>query len=121
MTTTMTPREMSARTGISLDTLRYYERVGLMPEVERLPNGHRRYGQNDVGWIEIVQCLRHTGMPIRDIQDYTRMALEGDHTIDERLGLLQEHRVSVLQQIAELQANLEHLDGKIAYYEGLQD
>ena len=89
-----------------------------MPEVARLPNGHRRYGQQDIDWIRIVQCLRHTGMPIRDIQEYTRMALDGDHTIEERLTLLREHRVTVLDQMAELQDNLDHLDGKISWYEG---
>ena len=120
MPTSLTPREMSTETGISLDTLRYYERAGLMPGVERLPNGHRRYGQSDIEWIRIVQCLRTTGMPIRDIRRYTTLALDGDHTIEERLSLLRVHREEVIRQMDELKDNLDHLDGKIAWYESLE-
>ncbi len=117
MTTTLTPAQMAAQADLSVDTLRYYEKAGLMPRVQRLPNGHRRYSESDVGWLELVKCLRDTGMPIRHIQRYAEMKWTGDETARQRYDLLWKHRAAVLDQIAELERNLEHLDGKLRYYQ----
>ncbi len=116
MTTTLTPAQMAEQVDLSLDTLRYYEKAGLMPRVHRLPNGHRRYNEDDIGWLELVKCLRHTGMPIRHIQRYAELNAAGDSTSRERYDLLRQHREEVLNQLAELEKNLEHLNGKLAYY-----
>ena len=117
MTVTLTPAQMAACVDLSIDTLRYYEKAGLMPPVKRLPNGHRRYSQSDIDWLELVKCLRGTGMPIRNIQRYADLAVAGDHTAAERVELLAQHRREVLAQLAELERNLTHINGKLAYYQ----
>jgi len=116
MALALTPAEMAERAELSVDTLRYYEKAGLMPPVQRLPNGHRRYSESDVGWLELVKCLRCTGMPIRHIQRYAELNADGDSTARERYELLHQHRCEVLDQITELQRNLEHLNGKLSWY-----
>lgn len=116
MTVSLTPAQTAEQVDLSIDTLRYYEKVGLMPPVSRLPNGHRRYGKADIEWLELVKCLRDTGMPIRHIQRYAELSLAGDETVPERVELLQQHRGEVVTQLAELHRNLEHLDGKLRYY-----
>lgn len=116
MATTLTPSEVAAHVDLSLDTLRYCERPDFMPRVQRLPNGHRRYGESDIEWLELVKCLRETGMPIRQIQRYADLTFTGDETIPERVVVLHEHRTNVVAQTAELQHNLEHLAWTLAYY-----
>lgn len=116
MATTLTPSQMAAHVDLSLGTHRYYERAGFMPRVQRLPNGHRRCGESDIEWLELVRCLRETGMRIRHIQRYADLTFTGDETIPERVVLLDEHRTNVVAQTAELQHNLEHLAWKLAYY-----
>jgi DNA-binding transcriptional MerR regulator len=116
MTTTLTPAQMAKQADLSVDTLRYYEKAGLMPRVHRLPNGHRRYSASDIEWLDLVKCLRVTGMPIRHIQRYAELNAAGEETARDRFDLLREHKEAVLQQIAELRRNLEHLDWKLEYY-----
>ena len=116
MTVALTPAQMAEEVDLSIDTLRYYEKAGLMPPVQRLPNGHRRYTQSDIDWLELVKCLRGTGMPIRNIQRYAYLAECGDHTAEERVELLAQHRREVLAQLDELQRNLTHINEKLAYY-----
>jgi DNA-binding transcriptional MerR regulator len=108
--------QVAEKTGLSSYTLRYYETMGLLPGVERAENGHRRYSQGDVEWIQFLLCLRATNMPIADMQTFTEMTRQGDHTIPARRALLDQHRERVLAQIAELQRVLEHVEGKIRYY-----
>lgn len=116
----MNIQEVAEKTGLSAHTLRYYERAELIPPVDRADNGHRHYDEEDLAWLDFVKCLRETAMPIAEIRRYMDLALQGDHTNDERLQLLAEHRVLVKQQLAELQKNLAALDDKIAYYESLR-
>ena len=116
MATTLTLSQMAAHVDLSLDTLRYYERAGFVPRVQRLPNGHRCYGEPDIERLELVKCLRETGMPIRRIQRYAELTFTGDETVPERVVLLHEHRTHVVAQTAELQHNLERLDWKLADY-----
>lgn len=116
MTATLTPSEMAEHVDLSIDTLRYYEKAGLMPAVNRLPNGHRRYTKSDVQWLGLVKCLRDTGMPIRHIQQYAQLTFSGDETVPERVELLTEHRANVIAQLEELQRNLDHVNEKLAYY-----
>jgi DNA-binding transcriptional MerR regulator len=87
-----------------------------MPRVQWFPNGHRRYGESDIEWLELVKCLRETGMPIWHIQRYAQLTFTGDETIPGRVVLLHEHRTNVVAQTAELQHNLENLDWKLTYY-----
>lgn len=114
--TTLTPAQMVERTGVSLDTLRYYEREGLLDQVSRAPNGHRRYNDGDVLWVEVLRCLRETGMTIKQLRHYCDLAERGPDTEPERLRLLAEHRTKVERQIAERQDALRLIDHKTATY-----
>ena len=104
-------------TGLSPDTLRYYERDGLLlTAVGRSPTGHRRYQDADLRWIELINCLRGTGLPIRDVRRYAALVRAGDGTEGERLELLRAHRQQVLDQLAEVTTHLGAIDKKIDKY-----
>ena len=108
----------SERTGLTPDTLRYYERDGLMlHEVGRSATGHRRYTETDLRWIRLITRLRATGMPIRDVRRYADLVRQGDGNEQERLDLLRAHRQHVLAQLAEVQDHLGAIDAKIGIYE----
>lgn len=112
----LSPAQMAARTSVSIDTLRYYEREGLLKTVERASNGHRRYSVNDVHWVEVLRCLRETGMSIDQLRTYCRLGEQGDHTEPERLKLLSNHRKKVESDIELLRSSLTLIDHKISYY-----
>ncbi len=104
-------------TGLTADTLRYYERDGLLlASVGRSATGHRRYQESDLRWIELINCLRGTGMPIRDVRRYAALVRAGTGTEGERLELLRAHRQQVLDQLAEVTAHLGAIDRKIDIY-----
>ena len=113
----MTIAQAAERSGLSKDTLRYYERDGLMlAPVDRSATGHRRYTERDLIWIELITRLRATGMPIRDVRRYADLVRAGDGNEEERLELLREHRRLVLAQLAEVQEHLGAIDRKIGIY-----
>lgn len=117
--THFTPGEVADRTGFSLDTLRYYEREGLLLEsVARTPGGQRQFTDDDVSWLGILRCLRDTGMPIARMRTYAELARDGDHTMAERVELLEEHNRAVTEQIEMLRHQQAHLLDKIAWYHG---
>jgi DNA-binding transcriptional MerR regulator len=115
--TGMTIADAARATGLTAHTLRYYERVGLLNGVDRAESGHRRYGQDDLEWIEVIQCLRETGMPIRRIQRYAELVRAGDGNERERLALLEEHRTAVRARFAEVRRHLAFIERKISIYE----
>lgn len=115
--TGLTIAEAACATGVSAHTLRYYERAGLIGNVGRADSGHRRYSEEDLAWIQVLQCLRATGMPIRDIRRYAELARSGEGTERERLTLLEEHRAAVQAQLDEVRGHLEFIDRKITTYE----
>ncbi len=119
LTNEYTIQQVAEMTGISAHTLRYYEKIGLLEPVNRHGNRHRRYSGNDLGWIDFIKLLRETGMPIRRMQRFMQLAREGNHTVSDRITLLSDHRQELFARISELQAHLEHLDRKIAYYQKL--
>lgn len=116
MTDTYSPGEVAERSGFSLDTLRYYERIGLLDGIERTSSGHRRFAQDDLTWLGVLRCLRDTGMPIADMRRYAERARAGEETLAERMALLVDHEARVEQHITELRAQQEHLREKIAWY-----
>jgi DNA-binding transcriptional MerR regulator len=104
-------------TGLTPDTLRYYERDGLMlSPVGRSATGHRRYTDADLRWIDLLNCLRGTGMPIRDVRRYAELVRAGEGNETTRLDLLRAHRTQVLAQLAEVQEHLGAIDRKIGIY-----
>ncbi|MEM9521319.1 MAG: MerR family transcriptional regulator [Actinomycetota bacterium] len=117
-TTELTPAEMADRTGVSIDTLRYYEREGLLSDVRRAPSGHRRYHLEDVLWVQVLRCLRETGMSIDQLRHYCDLGAQGDPTIAERRRMLLDHRNGVVAKVAELEAALALIDEKLTHYEG---
>ena len=115
--TGLTIAEAARATGLSTHTLRYYERVGLIDGVDRAGSGHRRYDDQDLAWIETLQRLRATGMPIQRIRRYAQMVRDGEGNERDRLALLQEHRAAVKARLAEVSAHLAFIERKIARYE----
>lgn len=112
--------DAAARTGLSIETLRYYERDGLLLRpVPRSSSGQRRYEEADITWLELLTRLRATGMPIRDVRRYAELVRTGTGTEAERLELLRSHRAAVLAQLAELTDHLGAIDRKIGIYEEL--
>ncbi len=115
----ITIAEAARRTGVSVHTLRYYERAGLVvTTVDRTASGRRRYQQLDLEWIKVCTRLRATGMPIRGIRRYAQLVSAGRGNEQDRLALLEDHRTEVLAKIAELHENLELIDHKIDVYRG---
>ncbi|HEY5835929.1 MerR family transcriptional regulator [Streptomyces sp.] len=110
--------EVADFTGLSAHTLRWYERIGLMPHVDRSHTGQRRFTNRDLAWLAFVGKLRLTGMPVADMVRYAEMVRAGDHTYAQRKALLEATRLDVLQRIAELQDTLTVLDSKISTYAG---
>lgn len=110
--------ELAHRTGLSVDTLRYYERIGLLPRPPRAASGHREYDASVLTWIEFLQRLKTTGMPIAGMLEYARLRDRGPETARARRRLLEAHRERVRAHVAELQSCLAVLDAKIAGYPG---
>ncbi len=113
-------REVAAMTEVTVHTLRYYERIGLLAGVPRSESGHRRYREDDVRWVIFLRKMHATGMPIRGMQEYARLLRRGPSTARERRLLLEAHRAEVKAQIAGLQANLDMIEKKIAFYEDME-
>jgi DNA-binding transcriptional MerR regulator len=114
-TTTYTPGQVVEKTGFSLDTLRYYEKIGLLESVGRTSGGRRQYRDDDVGWLEMLRCLRDTGMPIARMLEFAELTRDAG-TIADRIALLEEHDRDVEERIEILLRQREHIRGKIAYY-----
>jgi DNA-binding transcriptional MerR regulator len=110
--------EVVTRTGLTTHTLRWYERIGLMPRVDRSHAGQRRYTEGDLSWLAFIGKLRMTGMTVADMVRYAELRRAGDATYPERLDLLVKHREAVLQRIADLHGTLDVLDFKIELYGG---
>jgi DNA-binding transcriptional MerR regulator len=113
----MTISEVSEKLGVSQDTLRYYERIGLLPRVNRNKSGIRDYSEEDCKWIEFIKCMRSAGLPIEVLIEYVRLFQQGDETIQARKELLIEQRKQLLKRMEDMQKTLERLDYKIASYE----
>ena len=111
--------QAAERMGISKHTLRYYEREGLLAEIAKGPNGHRRYTEDDLGWIKFLQLLRGTGMPIREMKQFVELTHAGDHTIAERVEVLTRYRVSLTARMEADRESLQFLEHKIDYYSGV--
>ncbi|MET7649968.1 MULTISPECIES: MerR family transcriptional regulator [unclassified Streptomyces] len=108
--------EVVAFTGLTAHTLRWYERIGLMPHIDRSHTGQRRYNNRDLDWLDLVGKLRLTGMPVADMVRYAELVREGENTFGERYELLEATRRDVRARIAELQGTLAVLDRKITFY-----
>lgn len=113
----MTIAEVSRKYDISADTLRYYERIGLIPPVPRTRGGLRDYGEESCGWIQLMKCMRAAGVQIEALIEYVDLFQQGDATLDARKALLVEQRDQLVSRMAEMQASLDLLNHKIDRYE----
>lgn len=113
----MTIAEVSKIYELSQDTLRYYERIGLIPAVNRNKSGIRDYNDEDCRWIEFIKCMRAAGLPIEVLIEYVALFQRGYETIDARKQLLKEQRALLAQKMEDMRKTLERLDYKIERYE----
>lgn len=113
----MTIKEVSEKYHISQDTLRYYERMQMIPWVHRTSGGIRDYQAEDLRWVELAICMRSAGLPVEVMIDYLRLFQEGDSTIPARLELLNEQMDALRAQKAQLEATMKRLSYKIKHYE----
>jgi DNA-binding transcriptional MerR regulator len=109
--------EISQQSGISSDTLRYYERIGLIPPVNRNGSGIRDYSELDVKRVEFVKCMRKAGLPIEVLTDYFQLVHQGDRTVEARKEILKEQRARLMAKMEEMQQTLDLLNYKISMYE----
>ena len=109
--------EMAKLLGVAASTLRYYDKEGLLPFVERSSGGIRMFRESDIEWLQVIGCMKKAGMSIKDIRQYIEMALQGDDTIDLRLAMFRRQQEVLKQQMAELQHTMEMVDYKCWYYE----
>ena len=112
----MTIKEASQVTGVSADTLRYYERIGLIPPVPRNESGIRNYDEASIGWINFIKCMRGAGLPIEALIEYVALCKEGEKTEASRKAILIEQRDILQQRIESLQKTLVKLNYKIDNY-----
>jgi DNA-binding transcriptional MerR regulator len=109
--------EVSQQCGISSDTLRYYERIGLLPPVNRNKSGIRDYNEIDVKRVEFVKCMRSAGLPIETLIEYYGLVQQGDQTIEAREEILKKQRAKLVAKMEEIQKTLDLVDYKIEVYE----
>ncbi|MCR5102744.1 MAG: MerR family transcriptional regulator [Butyrivibrio sp.] len=113
----MTIKEVCEKYKITPDTLRYYERVGVIPEVHRTAGGIRDYQEEDIGWVENAICMRDAGVPVEMLIEYVKLSQKGEETFEARANLLKEARVEILEAKKKYDVALSKLDYKISRYE----
>lgn len=113
----MTISEVSKKYGLSVDTLRYYEKAGLIPPVNRKENGIRDYTETDCGWVEFIKCMREAGLPIEVLTQYIALYAKGNRTLQQRKNLLITERDRLKERIEQMQQTLKRLNYKISVYE----
>jgi DNA-binding transcriptional MerR regulator len=109
--------EVSEKFNVSQDTLRYYERIGLLPHVNRSKSGIRVYTEEDCRWVEFIKCMRSAGLPIEVLIEYVTLFQQGNETSEARKELLVEQRKQLIIRMEDMKKTLERLDDKIARYE----
>ena len=114
----LTISEVSKKYELTQDTLRYYERIGLIPPIKRNQNGVRRYCEEDCEWVYFIKCMRSAGLSIESLIEYVTLYQQGVDTIQERKQLLIEERKKLANKIEEMKEVLNRLDFKIDGYEG---
>lgn len=120
MANTYTIQQAADITQVSAHTLRYYEREGLLT-IARTASGHRRYTDDDLGWVRFIMLLKRTNMPLPEIARFVRLEKDGHDTINKRRTMLEEHRQTLTAHIVQLQTYMDTLDAKIDYYREVND
>lgn len=118
---TYTISEVANELNLTVYTLRYYDKEGLMPFVERTPNGTRRFKESDISTLKVIECLKSTGMPIKEIKNFFDWCSEGDSTLQQRYDMFIDRKAIVEAQIEELKNTLEVIEHKCSYYQTALD
>lgn len=113
----MTIKQTSDKYGISEHTLRYYEKIGMIPPVTRLASGVRNYTKEDLDWVELVICMRNAGLPVKVMVEYLKLYQMGDSTITDRLNLLLAQQQELIEQRKNIDSSLKRLEYKISRYQ----
>lgn len=114
---TYTIRQVAEKMGVTVPTLRYYDKEGLLPFIDKKPDGTRVFKDEDFKGLEIITCMKNSGMPIKEIKKYMDLCQEGDNTLQERLEIFFERKRAVQEQLEELNKVMELINHKIWYYE----
>lgn len=109
--------QVSEITGFSKYTLRYYDKQGLLPFVERTAAGIRSFSDSDLSFLDLISCLKGTGMSVKEIRNFIEWCMEGDSTLEARLHMFEEHKKTVEDKLVSLQKNLDTINHKISYYQ----
>lgn len=113
----MTISQAAQKCGLTAHTLRFYDKEGLLPYVDRSPSGIRIFKESDFEWLNMINCLKDSGMPIKKIKEFINLCMEGDSTLDKRLEIIKNHQKEVKNQMVILQKHLEVINHKVWYYE----
>lgn len=117
---TLSIQEASEKMGLSSYTLRYYEKEQIIPKISRNSSGHRIYTEDDINWINFINCLKSTGMPISEIKRFMQLYQSGDSSLRARIDMLVSHKNRVIAKIRQCNDYLDKINWKIEYYEGLE-
>ena len=109
--------EIAQKTGLSVHTLRYYEKEGLLPFVQKNKSGLRIYTDKDIGWISLINCLKSTGMPLKGIKQYIDWFLMGNSTLEQRLNMFKQQKTHIQEQLKQMHRHLDKINYKITLYE----
>ena len=109
-------QEVCSKTGLSAHTLRYYEKEGLLTNVSRSSGGFRQYSDEDLEWLGLICCLKNTGMPLQEIARFVQLAHQGNSTLRERVGLLEDHREKLISRMEEMQRYLDKITWKVDFF-----
>jgi len=113
----MTIKEVCKKYSLTQDTLRFYEKAGMIPPVHRTEGGIRDYTEEDLRWVELAKCMRSAGLPVEAMAEYVRLCLIGDETIPERLALLKDQMAVLLEEKEKIEATISRLEYKISRYD----
>ncbi len=108
--------QAAKKMGLTAHTLRYYEKEGLLPFVKKTSSGLRIFSEEDIGWLQMIECLKGTGMPLKGIKQYIDWFIEGDSTLQKRLDMFKQQKIKIEEQMRELKKHMEKINYKIAYY-----
>jgi DNA-binding transcriptional MerR regulator len=111
-----TIKQTAAKTGLTDHAIRYYDREGLLPLLERTDSGIRKFSDADIDWLGLICCLKNSGMPINKIKEFMNLCLQGETTCEERKSILLEHKEHILQQMELLQDSLSTVNYKLEHY-----
>jgi DNA-binding transcriptional MerR regulator len=114
----LTIQQVAEKTQLKPHVLRFYEKEGLLPGVERSQSGIRRYNENNLEWLSLICCLKNTGMSIKQIREFVELSQQGDETLRARCEILEEHKKSVEKQMEEMHRHLKKVNDKIRHFSG---